>query len=82
MTARLVWLGKLADLAGADYQDVPLAGPIGWEALLGQLSLALAEALRGDRIRVARNGQLLANKTELQIAPGDEVAFLPPVSGG
>jgi molybdopterin synthase sulfur carrier subunit len=82
MTARLVWLGQLADVAGVDGQDVWVPASLGWAELLALLSPALAEAVQGDRVRVARNGALLADKSRLEFAPGDEIAFLPPVSGG
>jgi molybdopterin synthase sulfur carrier subunit len=80
--ARLVWLGRLADLAGRGDQELPLAAPLDWPGLLARLPETLAEELRGDRVRVARNGALLTEKALLVIAPDDEIAFLPPVSGG
>ncbi|WP_423142938.1 MoaD/ThiS family protein [Parablastomonas sp. CN1-191] len=82
MTARLVWLGKLADIAGAAESELELGAPIGWDMLLCSLPAALAAALRDERIRAARNGALLPDKAALEIVPGDEIAFLPPVSGG
>ena len=53
-----------------------------WEGLKAALPSALAEALDDPRIRVAINGALLPNKTKLQAGAGDEIALLPPVSGG
>ncbi len=79
MSVKLVFLGRLADLAGAP----ELAGAAGdWTALLAALPPALGEASAEPRVRVALNGALLADKTVLVAADGDEVAFLPPVSGG
>jgi molybdopterin synthase sulfur carrier subunit len=43
---------------------------------------ALAEAACEPRTRVAVNGALLADKAALQAGAGDEIALLPPVSGG
>jgi molybdopterin synthase sulfur carrier subunit len=80
MAVKLVFLGKLADLAGAPEQAV--AGPLGWQGLLAALPDTLGAVVAGDRVRVALNGTLLADKTALAAADGDEVALLPPVSGG
>jgi molybdopterin synthase sulfur carrier subunit len=80
MAVRLVFLGKLADLAGAPDKEV--AGPLDWPGLLGTLHGALGEAVQSPRIRLALNGQVLPDKTALAAADGDEVALLPPVSGG
>jgi molybdopterin synthase sulfur carrier subunit len=80
MAVKLVFLGKLADLAGAPEKDVP--GPLDWPALLDALPGPLGEAVRSDKVRVAANGTVLADKTALAVGDGSEVALLPPVSGG
>jgi molybdopterin synthase sulfur carrier subunit len=80
MPAKLVFLGKLADLAGASERDLP--APLGWDALIAGLEPALAEIVRGEKVRVAVNGTLLADKAALAAGEGDEIALLPPVSGG
>lgn len=76
----VVLLGKLADLAGAP--TLTLAAPLGWAGLLAALPSALAEAADDPRNRLAVNGALLADKRALQADAGDEIALLPPVSGG
>jgi molybdopterin synthase sulfur carrier subunit len=76
----VVLLGKLADLAGAP--TLTLAGPLDWAGLLAALPSALAEAIDDPRNRVALNGALMADKATLQAGAGDEIALLPPVSGG
>ncbi|HYD24477.1 MAG TPA: MoaD/ThiS family protein [Croceibacterium sp.] len=80
MGVKLVFLGKLADLAGAPDKDV--RGPLDWRGLLDALPGPLGEAARGDTVRLALNGTVLADKAALGAADGDEVALLPPVSGG
>jgi molybdopterin synthase sulfur carrier subunit len=80
MAVKLVFLGKLADLAGSEERDV--LAPLDWQGLLGQLETLLAEELGKDRTRIAVNGELLADKTALNAGDGAEVALLPPVSGG
>jgi molybdopterin synthase sulfur carrier subunit len=80
MTVKLVYLGKLADLAGAPEGEVP--GPLDWAGLLGVLPGVLGEAARGDKVKLALNGTVLADKAALAARDGDEIALLPPVSGG
>lgn len=82
--AIVIPLGKLADLAGAPSLALPLMLSTGldWEGLKAALPPALAEVLDDPRIRVAVNGVLLPNKAKLQANAGDEIALLPPVSGG
>ena len=80
MAVKLVFLGKLADLAGAP--ELELACPLDWSGLLAALEPELGKAVRADRVRIAVNGGLIADKTLLLAGDGDEVALLPPVSGG
>jgi len=80
VTVRLVFLGKLADLAGASEIDV--AGPLDWEGLIAALPGSLGEAAKGDKVRLAVNGAVLSDKSALAAEDGDEIALLPPVSGG
>jgi molybdopterin synthase sulfur carrier subunit len=80
VAVRLVFLGKLADLAAAPGKDV--AGPLDWAGLLAALPGALGETVRGDKVKLALNGTVLADKTALAADDGDEIALLPPVSGG
>ena len=80
MAVTLVFLGKLADLAGAPEKDVP--APLDWQGLLEALPGSLGEATKGDKVKLALNGAVLADKTALAAGDGDEVALLPPVSGG
>jgi molybdopterin synthase sulfur carrier subunit len=78
---KLVFLGKLADIAGAERT---LDGPDAkdWAALLATLEPEVAAALADSRVKVAVNGVVLADRAALVARPGDEIAFLPPVSGG
>ncbi len=82
--ATVVPLGKLADLAGAPSLalPLPLMAELDWAGLKAALPSALAEAIEDPRVRIAVNGALLANKAKLQANAGDEIALLPPVSGG
>ena len=79
MPARLVFLGRLEDAAGGAERDVT-PGPL--EAVLAALAPDLAVALLGERVRIALNGVLIAELGGIVLREGDELAFLPPVSGG
>ena len=80
MAVKLVFLGKLADLAGAPEREVP--GSLDWGALVEALEGDFGDALESDKIKLAVNGTLLADKRSLAAEDGDEVALLPPASGG
>jgi molybdopterin synthase sulfur carrier subunit len=77
---KLVFLGKLADLAGAPEREVE--APLDWGMLIEALDGPLADAAGGDRVKLAVNGTVLSDRTALYAKDGDEVALLPPVSGG
>ena len=80
MAATIVFLGPLRDIAGEDTLEV--AAPLDWSLLLEAVGPQVAEQLREDRVNVACGGKVLADKTKLRAKDGDEVALLPPVSGG
>lgn len=80
MSVRICFLGPLADLAGAQVREVP--GPLDWPGLLDAVGPSLAAQLRDERVHVACAGNVLADKTTLAARDGDDVALLPPVSGG
>jgi molybdopterin synthase sulfur carrier subunit len=77
--ARLVFLGRLEDIAGASERTVP-GGALA--EVLAALDADLVAALTADRIRLAINGTLVSDRASLVIGEDDELAFLPPVSGG
>ena len=78
---RLVFLGRLADLAGAGELMFAAEAPLTLDAILTGLDPPLAAALRQDRVKCAVNGSIVPQH-RLNVVPGDELAFLPPVSGG
>lgn len=80
MAVKLVFLGKLADLANSGEMEVE--GPLDWKGLLASVRGPLRDAAEQDRTRIALNGEVLADKAALSAKDGDEIALLPPVSGG
>ena len=77
---RVLFLGPLADLEGAEERF--FAAPLDWGGLLAQVSSRVAEQLQDSRVHIACRGSVLSDKTALDAKEGDEVALLPPVSGG
>ena len=75
MTVTLVFLGRLADFAGACEKSIE---PSSLEAVLAGLDPAFS----ADTVKLAVNGTLLTSREGVALADGDELAFLPPVSGG
>ncbi len=80
MAVTIHFLGPMRDLAGTDSREV--AAPLDWAGLLNVAGPAVAQQLKDDRVNVACAGKVLADKTALHAQDGDEVALLPPVSGG
>jgi molybdopterin synthase sulfur carrier subunit len=82
---RLVLLGRLRDHAGASHGELTLPADIrtlsALQDWLGAREPALAEALQTVRPRIAINRSLVRDLSH-PIRDGDEVAFLPPMSGG
>jgi molybdopterin synthase sulfur carrier subunit len=82
--ARILFLGRLAQVAGGRERLLPMASPASISeiiALLGKDDPELAGALAAVSVRVVVNQQILRGR-DGQAGPGDEIAFLPPVSGG
>lgn len=80
MGVRVLLLGRLRDLAGTD--QLILDAPLSWETLLAKVPAALAAAIRDERVHVALSGRVVTEKATILAHEGDEVALLPPVSGG
>ncbi|WP_156484051.1 MoaD/ThiS family protein, partial [Novosphingobium subterraneum] len=74
-----VFLGRLEDVAGLPEMAVQ-PGPV--EQVLATLDPGLAVQLLGEKVRMALNGRLLTDVGGIVLGQGDELAFLPPVSGG
>lgn len=84
---RIVYLGKLADVAGqASSALASSSRSFDWEALVEALrnhvNSAIAEAACDRGVKIALNGVIVPDRSLIVARHGDEVALLPPVSGG
>lgn len=80
MALNLVFLGRLEDAAGGPARSLPLVPSI--DEAIDSLGPQLAGMLREPRVKLAVNGILLQDNDAPVLKDGDEIAFLPPVSGG
>ena len=82
---RLVFLGKFGDLAPADLAEIVLPGDVrslaDLQAWLTRTEPRLSAAMAETKTRLIVN-QCVAHDLSQGLADGDEIAFLPPMSGG
>ncbi len=80
--ATVLMLGRLRDIAGWRVRtlDPAPATLSALRALLARDDPALGEALAGKGVQAAVNKSL--TRDDVALNPGDEIAFLPPMSGG
>ena len=78
---RIVFFAQLKDVTGCDSVELAPAAPLDaeqlWAELLKQFPMLAAHRAN---VRVARNWEYAA--PEAQFTSTDEVALIPPVSGG
>jgi molybdopterin synthase sulfur carrier subunit len=82
---QLLFMGRLQPLAGAATRELALSGSTRLSQLVAQLAAAdndLGTALGEPSIRVAINAVIVPRNEDPAVLPGDEVAFMPPFSGG
>lgn len=80
MPVRILFLGPLQDLVGCP--EMQAEAPLDWSGLLDLVGPEMSAVLCEDRVNVACRGRVLAVKSDLLADHGDEIALLPPVSGG
>ena len=84
---RVLYLGRLEDVAGRpESAFASSSGDLDWPDLIAVLedhvNHEIAEAACDPQVKVAVNGKIQADRNGLVFNHGDEVALLPPVSGG
>jgi len=85
MSVRVLFFASLRESTGCEALTLPLqADDVGIDELLqllsSQLDVSALPALTAESVRVAVNQELMTGP--FRINDGDEVAFLPPVTGG
>jgi sulfur-carrier protein len=84
MKVTVRFFASLREAAGTDCVALDVAAGARFEDLLRLLEVRLApgaiDALRAEHVRLAVNQELVA--LPIVLADGDELAFLPPVTGG
>lgn len=84
MAGVVLLFGRLKDAFGAASIPMPEGAGTTAElrALLVKLNPDLADVLSTKTVRIAVNQELVADEAGTRISEGDEVALLPPLSGG
>lgn len=80
---QVLFFGRLGDLAGGVERQMGLSAPTAITDLvgiIGQSERLLAGALEDASVRFAINGTIVDG--DALVEDEDELAFLPPVSGG
>lgn len=79
MKYRILYFASLRDAAGSDREEV-LSAHADARTLYAELRARHGFRLQAESLRLAVNGEFAPWDRPLE--DGDEVAFLPPVSGG
>ena len=82
---RLVFLGKLGDVAPPDLSDIALPGGVQTLADLkdwiARVQPPLGRMMAATPVRLILNHSVV-HDLSAAVGEGDEIAFLPPMSGG
>lgn len=83
--AKALFFGRLRDQAGVAEREVTLDAALDlskFRALAAVGDRELEAALSAPSVRVAVNAALAPVLAPCSVSPNDEVAFMPPFSGG
>lgn len=80
----ILLFGRLRDAFGVDRIDLPEgAGTAGsMRRLLAKRHPELAEVISAPSVRIAVNQELIVDEDAAPLSSTDEIALLPPLSGG
>ena len=83
---KILFFGKLSDMAGASEWPMPEfdghLSPTSFIAHICQARPDLASVLSEQQNRICVNHEIYPAGAVIQISSDDEVAFIPPMSGG
>ena len=84
MAGVVLLFGRLKDAFGASSITLPEGAGTAAElrARLIELNPDLADVLRAKTVRIAVNQELVTDEARTRISAADEIALLPPLSGG
>lgn len=84
MAGVVLLFGRLKDAFGAASIAMPEGAGTAAElrALLAAENPDLAETILAKTVRIAVNQEMVTDEAGARISAGDEVALLPPLSGG
>lgn len=80
----MLLFGRLKDAFGVDRIELP--GAVSTAAALrrqlAELHPELAEMIAAPSVRIAVNQEMVIDEDATPVGPDDEIALLPPLSGG
>jgi len=84
MAGVVLLFGRLKDAFGASSIAMPEGVGTAAElrAMLAALNPDLADMLKAKTVRIAVNQEMVTDEAVTRISAADEVALLPPLSGG
>lgn len=84
MSGNILLFGRLKDVFGGSTLPLPpdVDTVAALRAKLAALHPDLADMLHDRTIRIAVNQELVADEAAVRISARDEIALLPPLSGG
>jgi molybdopterin synthase sulfur carrier subunit len=80
MQVQLMSYGALTDVTGSEVFELEISQQAVTVAELKLILLARYPALEGKTFRIAVNERFVGD--EFDVLPGDEIALIPPFSGG
>ena len=84
MAGTVLLFGRLKDAFGASSIALPkgVSTPAQLRTKLAELNPDLATTLSSKSVRIAVNQKLVSEEAAVRISEEDEIALLPPLSGG